>query len=216
MSDLELGRRERHVAEVRERILQAATIVFARHGYQKATTREIAEEADVAEGSIFYHFQSKRGLLLALIDASVSELLSPRSPVQADDLQSAMKEVLGRRFALVERNRALLSVLIHEVRLDEELRRQYGDRILRTAVAKLESRLNEWSALGKLRPVNTAVVARAIVGSFLSFMTLYPDPELDGIPSDEIVSSLIDFYWRGLSLPAGDQVEEGSVGGSEA
>jgi AcrR family transcriptional regulator len=215
MGDLELGRRERHVAEVKERILQAAAIVFARHGYQKATTREIAEEADVAEGSIFYHFQSKRGLLLALIEASVNEWLAPVSPAQADDLRTSMREMLCRRFALVEQNRTLLSVLIHEVRLDEDLRRQYGDRILRTAVGKLEGRLNEWLALGKLRPVNTAVVARAIVGSFLSFMMLHPDPELESVPSDEIVTSLIDFYWRGLSVQSTGQAVDDRKEGSQ-
>jgi AcrR family transcriptional regulator len=52
--------------ETRQRILASAAELFARKGYDKTSTADIASGAGVAEGSIFYHYSSKRGLLVAL------------------------------------------------------------------------------------------------------------------------------------------------------
>jgi len=60
------GERRHRPQETRERILAAATALFRRKGYAQTSTQEIAAEAGVAEGSIFYHFGSKKNLLAAL------------------------------------------------------------------------------------------------------------------------------------------------------
>lgn len=223
MSERKPGRRERRVAEVKERILRTAKAVFAKRGYRQATTREIAEEADVAEGSIFYHFGIKRGLLLAVIDSIVNELLGspspalsdklpcPGSPVPLDELFTWATEMLRRRFALVKQNRSLLSVLMHEVQLDAELRQLYGER-MRQATAKMESRLNELMAKGKLRPINAAVVARAMLSSYFSFLIPPFDPRLEDLSPEEIATSLMDLYWHGLCILPDDQTEDNTGG----
>jgi AcrR family transcriptional regulator len=60
-------RRERRAAERRERILRAAAEVFAEKGFHRATTKEIADRADVAEGTIYNYFENKDALLVAII-----------------------------------------------------------------------------------------------------------------------------------------------------
>lgn len=56
-------RRRYRPDETRERILSAAQSLFAQKGYADTSTADIAQEADVAEGSIFYHFGSKKNLM---------------------------------------------------------------------------------------------------------------------------------------------------------
>ncbi len=52
--------------ETKMRVLAAAAELFGRKSYDRCSTADIASAAGVAEGSIFYHFGSKRGLLAAL------------------------------------------------------------------------------------------------------------------------------------------------------
>ena len=52
----------------RERILRAARAVFGRRGFHAATIEEIADEAGLSNGAIYYNFESKGDLLLALLD----------------------------------------------------------------------------------------------------------------------------------------------------
>src|SRR5689334_11689561 len=53
----------------KRRMIQAAIAVFSEHGYEKATTRELAERAGVSEGLIYRHFGGKRELLFASLEA---------------------------------------------------------------------------------------------------------------------------------------------------
>ncbi|MGQ5700668.1 TetR/AcrR family transcriptional regulator [Sandaracinobacteroides sp. A072] len=53
-------------AETRSRVLEAAYQLFAARGYASTGTADIARAAGVSEGSIFYHFGSKRALLVEL------------------------------------------------------------------------------------------------------------------------------------------------------
>ncbi|OYQ36871.1 hypothetical protein CHU93_00760 [Sandarakinorhabdus cyanobacteriorum] len=50
-------------AETKARVLAAAHMLFSRNGFAATGTADIAREADVSEGSIFYHFGSKKALL---------------------------------------------------------------------------------------------------------------------------------------------------------
>ena len=54
----------------RERILEAAARVYARHGFRGATTRRIAIEAGVNEVTLFRTFGSKSVLLEAVLTAN--------------------------------------------------------------------------------------------------------------------------------------------------
>ena len=59
----------------KERLLEAATDIFGRFGYEPATTRMIAQQANVNIAAIPYYFNGKEGLYFAVID-SIVELIS--------------------------------------------------------------------------------------------------------------------------------------------
>jgi AcrR family transcriptional regulator len=73
--------------EIQDRILSAALRVFAETGYRGATTRRIAQLADVNEVTLFRHFGSKEELLLKAlqrISADEPNLELPTVPVNPE------------------------------------------------------------------------------------------------------------------------------------
>jgi AcrR family transcriptional regulator len=52
-------------------VLDAAGEVFARRGYERATINEIAAEAGLSKGSVYWNFASKEDLFLALLDERI-------------------------------------------------------------------------------------------------------------------------------------------------
>jgi AcrR family transcriptional regulator len=54
--------------DTRERLVEAALQVFASHGFEGATTREIARRAGVALAALPYHFTTKEALWKAAAD----------------------------------------------------------------------------------------------------------------------------------------------------
>jgi AcrR family transcriptional regulator len=83
-----LSRRERGKFERRRRIQEAARLVFREKGFEAATTREIAERADVGVGTLFAYVRDKQDLLMmvfnerldAITEASFATL-DPRVPL---------------------------------------------------------------------------------------------------------------------------------------
>ncbi len=59
-------RRERQTELLKKEILDAALEVFKEYGYEKATTKKIAEKAEVSEGTLYNYFKNKRDILLNL------------------------------------------------------------------------------------------------------------------------------------------------------
>jgi len=55
----------------RERILRASARTFRQLGYTAASLRDIAEQAGLKAGSLYYHFDSKEALAEAVMDRGV-------------------------------------------------------------------------------------------------------------------------------------------------
>jgi TetR/AcrR family transcriptional regulator len=65
-------RRQQRSIDTRERILEAAAAEFAEHGFEGASTRNVAIHAGVRHPLVVYHFKSKEGLWRAVL-ASLNE-----------------------------------------------------------------------------------------------------------------------------------------------
>jgi AcrR family transcriptional regulator len=71
--------------DVREALLRAAIKVFAETGTRGATTRRIAQEADVNEVTLFRHFKSKDDLLRAAVQLFASQATTHTLPDHPQD-----------------------------------------------------------------------------------------------------------------------------------
>lgn len=58
----------------REAILETATRVFARHGYQNTDVQQIAEALRLSKGTVYRYFPSKERLFLAAVERGVDQL----------------------------------------------------------------------------------------------------------------------------------------------
>ncbi|HWE46349.1 MAG TPA: CerR family C-terminal domain-containing protein [Caulobacteraceae bacterium] len=78
--------------ETRERIIDAAFVVFADEGYRGASTRRIAAEAGVNPPALQYYFDSKEGLHRACGETVVARVMAHL----AEPLEAARKALAGQ------------------------------------------------------------------------------------------------------------------------
>ena len=95
------ARRDRG-GETRERLIEAAIDVFGRHGYEGATTRQIAKAAEANLAAIVYHFGSKEALYLAVVEHLVDEINRRMGPVLAF-VEASFPERPAEAVALLKR-----------------------------------------------------------------------------------------------------------------
>lgn len=165
-----LSRRNRRIERRQEEILQAAASVFAAKGYAQATTGEIAAAADIAEGSLYNYFASKRDILVAIIS---------RSPSPLDRLWSKAENLTDRDGFMRLVERALLApapeqpwirTVIKEAWTDDELFRQYQAGHVRETVARVTRLIECGIEAGWLRQVDPEHAAQALVGALMASM----------------------------------------------
>lgn len=103
----------------RRRILEAAEKVFSRDGFQGATTREIAREAEVNEVTLFRHFRTRDDLLRETIlyrTIAPEELLNSKAAWKSD-LPRQLEEYVRKYYALLLEREALVRAVVGEGRL---------------------------------------------------------------------------------------------------
>src|SRR3989337_1499841 len=61
-------RRTRRGPLTRQQILDASLRLFSERGFARTTVRDIARQAGITDAAIYYHFESKRELLEALVE----------------------------------------------------------------------------------------------------------------------------------------------------
>ena len=77
--------------------INAALIVFSQEGLNGARMEQIAEEADISKSNIFYYFQSKEVLYVAVLEKVLSKWLSPLSEINANqDPRVALRPILKK------------------------------------------------------------------------------------------------------------------------
>lgn len=100
-----VGRRERNKQDKLDRIIAAASELFARHGVDEVTTQQIADKADIGTGTLFLYAKTKGELLLLVQNVHYAEALE-RGRADAESVPGVLDAVLAIVRPIVECNRA--------------------------------------------------------------------------------------------------------------
>jgi AcrR family transcriptional regulator len=100
-----VGRRERNKQAKLERIMTAASELFAAHGVDEVTTQQIADRADIGTGTLFLYAKTKGELLLLVQNTQYAAALE-RGRAAAGTIHDVLDAVLSIVQPIVECNRA--------------------------------------------------------------------------------------------------------------
>jgi AcrR family transcriptional regulator len=189
------GRRERRRLEVRERLFTAAISLFAEQGFTATTMDDIAERADVARATVFYHFPQKISFLEEWgrhRRAQVAEIL--RAERAADrPVADQLRRYLGEMAKINLNARQESVVLMDAAARHGALFRQ---PMLDVELARLVERGRE---TGEIRPDVGGAQAGVIlaIGYFSTVLRwIAAEPPPFSLPEE--LDSMLDIVLRGL------------------
>ncbi|MEO8540970.1 MAG: TetR/AcrR family transcriptional regulator [bacterium] len=136
----------------REAFISAAAKVFAAHGFDAATTRQVADAAGCSEGLIHRYFGSKRGLLLALLDARATEVAESFAPPSTDGVQSAVRAILLNQVETMWVRRDVMRVNVSQASIDPEVGEVVSRRFHEVRVAQIFELLRPLQLGSEIRP----------------------------------------------------------------
>lgn len=103
--------------DTRTRIQRAALDLFAEHGYQRTSLRQIGERLRLTKAAILYHFPAKENLLAALVEPLLADLEALLDSARTQPTETARWTVLEGWVDIMLAHRRPLGMLFHDIAL---------------------------------------------------------------------------------------------------
>jgi AcrR family transcriptional regulator len=175
----------------RSRMLAAAMKLFSRYSFAGTSLQMIADELDLTKAAIYYHFQTREKLLIALMRPILSEIGKVVETAERQRGARARAEAMLSGYAdIVARNRALAAVTVFDPSVRSVLRSQPE------WAAVIDRQLTLLASVGSAVSggINAAVVMTGLAGAASA-----ADPHL---ADDALRTELVDIGRRVLGVPA--------------
>jgi AcrR family transcriptional regulator len=167
--DGRVSRAQRLRESRRTAVLAVARRLFSQKGYHATSIHDIIEAAEIARGTFYLYFESKRAIFDELLDGLVATLQAQVKRIEvgpgAPPPVAQMDGIVDRVLQTLLDNREMARILLREavgidVDFDRKLSEFYG-RI----EAMIMGALSTGRQLGVIRPCDAKVVARCVLGS---------------------------------------------------
>lgn len=195
------ARRRLSAAQRRERILAAATEVFADHGYAAASMGEIASRAGVVASVIYDHFPSKRELHIELLQLHGEDLIRRSiDEIEGGEPEEIQRSSLEAYFRFVEEDPFVWRFLFRDPPGDPEIAaawRRLHDRAT-AGIAGLIVRGAPGATLPFALPVDTAawMLAKASQSATNGLAQWWWEHR--EIPREQVVELAMAMLWEGF------------------
>lgn len=194
-------------AERRAEILAAAKAVFAAKGYHATTVSDIAREAGLSYGSIYWYYESKEALFHELMSAEAAALgahieAAIAAAVGERDPEAPFRAAVRATLEFYEGDRALVKLLFRDAFALGTSFERHLFAINERFVDEIAAIVGKAQDRGVLVPGPTRLIAFAIaalVGQ-LAHRRLATD---DGLPAQEVADLAVSILLNGL-LPRRD------------
>jgi AcrR family transcriptional regulator len=190
----------------RAALLKAARRVFGRRGYHDATLDEVVEESGLSKGALYYNFDSKADLFLALLEERIDERIAKLDGlIQAGpdgaartpgEIEAASVDFVRTLRQSREWRLLFLEFTAHAAR-DRRFHAEFAARAKRMRIA-LADLLRRAGYEGSLDADATAVIVAALANGLAIEALIDPD----SVP-DELFGTALMALMRGLAAPDG-------------
>lgn len=207
---LEELKNEDEMTEKQRNILKAAIKLFATKGYHATSTSEIAKEANVAEGTIFRHYKSKKDILIATVAPIIIKFAAPFilkdvkrifSMSEDKSFEELVRNLYRNRLELVESNKNHARILIQEAFFHEEIREAMVRVVLVQGRQIITQVIERKIELGEIRPFPVDVIFRVVLiqalGLVLHRYLLAPE-QFAELGIEQQIDMTVDILMNGL------------------
>lgn len=189
----------------RERIIDAAMRVFAQKGFSKATNRDVAREAGITTGLIYYYFENKEALLKAVLgERSPFQITEQMPPEALEQPPAIFLPMLIQRVLMIVENEQFVNIL--RMILPEVLHNPGTASIalgfFKRVLDFLSRYLNIQIKKGTVRAdINPEFVTQLLVSNLIGMVLrrqIIRDPSVQAYTHAEIAQTIASTFLQGI------------------
>ncbi|HEY0757074.1 MAG TPA: helix-turn-helix domain-containing protein [Ktedonobacteraceae bacterium] len=201
-----MARTPRIVEDRREQIIDAAMRVFAEKGFARATNRDIAQEAGITTGLIYYYFKSKEDLFSAILEERSPLQVIAQMPPEMLEMppETFLPLLIMRILSVIESERfvglirVLLPEMLHGTPTVAPLVMNFFQRALDFIGNYLQRQVEIGTVRADLDVLSTAqMLASSMIGTVLRRQILR-DPGMLRYTQEEIAQFIPRLFLQGI------------------
>ena len=180
-----MKRTKEEAALTRARLLKTALAVFSAKGYAAATLDDIATEAKVTRGAIYWHFKSKADLYNTLVEefSARGAAVVQQAIAEGGTLIDILRRVFVRQCTLIEEDkqaRAVMELALFKTGLDPELKaghkkqREAGNVLLKGITEAMREGVTQGLLRNDKNPVDLARTFLAFENGLIQLWLITP------------------------------------------
>jgi AcrR family transcriptional regulator len=202
MARMAAGQRDALGDARRTQIVEAAVRLWLRAGFDTTTMDAIAREAGLAKGTLYLYFPSKE----ALLDEAIRRYsLLPTLGEVAHALdgvpwEEAVPRIVRELWRRLREQAPLAGLMLRELPLRPDTARIFLQKVVLPTNRLFADTLERGVQAGSLRPLDTFVAARALIGMLVIFLLtqeILGGRDLVPISDESITDTVSDLFLRG-------------------
>jgi AcrR family transcriptional regulator len=157
----------------KQAILDAAQDLFAQHGYEGLSIRDLADRCGLAKATIYHHFADKQALFLSVLERD-TQLVHDRLLEAAASEQNPpakLRAVIYTYCTLMSERRSILLCTLREIGGIEAHIREFISQRRASILGPVVTILAEGMAAGLFRPLDPEMTALSLIGMVHAFIT---------------------------------------------
>jgi AcrR family transcriptional regulator len=186
--------------DIRERILEEATVLFVSRGYHGISMREIADAAGVSKAGLYYHFRDKEALFLAILTANLERIESVIHGARSagGTTRDQIGAMVGAIFEQAPDQQAIIRLASQEMaHLSQEAQTEFGRLYREKFIGQVEDILRTGVAAGNLRAMDAGMATWVLLGMMYPF--LYPTYQHELGSTDEAIELILAIFFDGAT-----------------
>ena len=186
--------------EKHQRILDAAIAVIAQKGFHNSRVSEIAQQAGVADGTIYLYFKSKEQILMAALDTAFQAFLTraKRELAGTESPAVRLRKLAALHLGALAENRSLAVVLQTELRQSAKFLAEFSQRDLKNYFDLIRETVREGQQAGIFRAdISEKIFAACFFGALDELVTAWVLSER-GYDLTAAADSVVDLMFRGM------------------
>ena len=191
------------VSDKHNKILQAAIKVFAQKGFFSARISDIANEAKVADGTIYLYFNNKYDILISIFEEEIGKIiLEVRNLMEKEDDPRRMLEIFAMQHMLMVKERKdLAEVLQMELRQSNKFMRDYRNNRFIEYVDIISRIIRKGQEMKIFRPdIMPGVAKRAMFGALDETARLWVLSPDNQYTVEEAANQISSIFLAGMEL----------------
>lgn len=186
--------------KTKKAIFEAAITVFSKCGYNGAAVDDIAVEAGVAKGTLYYHFKSKEEIFNFIIQEGLDLMEEEVEIIKKENLDpiETLMSICRAQLTLLYRDKNFFKVVLSQL-WGQELRQLELRNRLKKYINEIETIMRQAIDKGLIRKGDASLMAYTFFGSLIS-AAVYEISNLDKINLDEVIENLTEITLKGIMV----------------